>query len=48
MADPIPTDIRPESDVYTMLVIIASVFLLTGTVYVAVRSQALFDTWLPF
>ena len=48
MADTGPSDIRPEHDIYTVLVIIGTVFLVIGTVVIGVRSQSLFGTWLPF
>jgi hypothetical protein len=41
-------DLRPDSDIYTILVIVATVFLVTGTVLISARSQDLFGTWLPF
>ena len=48
MAEPGASEIQPESDIYTVLVIVASVFLLAGTLFVGVRAQSLFDNWLPF
>ncbi len=48
MADPVPAEVQPESDIYTALVIVATVFLATGTAYVSVRALALFGTWVPF
>ena len=48
MAEPGASNIQPESDIYTVLVIVASVFLLAGTVFVSARAQTLFDNWLPF
>ncbi len=38
----------PESDIYTVLLAIAVVFVLAATVVVSVTSQKLFGTWLPF
>ena len=38
---------RPESDIYTVLLAIATVFLLFGTVFVSIRNQQLFGTWVP-
>jgi|GEM_PF-1283273 len=43
-----PSSATPESDVYSVLLIIASIIVIAGTVYLCVRSQALFDTWNPF
>jgi len=48
MADPSGQGVQPESDVYTVLVMVATVFLAVGTVYVAVRSADIFGNWLPF
>ncbi len=42
---PIPTgtmDIRPRTDIYTVLLILASVLLLAGIIFVVVRSYQLF------
>jgi len=38
----------PDSDVYTVLLIIASIVTIAGTVYLCVRSQELFGNWSPF
>ena len=35
------------SDIYTALTAISMVFVLIGAIYLAVRSQQLFDAWLP-
>ena len=48
MVDPSGSDLRPESDIYTLLAIVATVFLAVGTVALCVRSQVLFGSWLPF
>jgi len=48
MADPNPSDVRPESDIYTILVIVATIFLVIGTLFVSVRAQELFGNWIPF
>ncbi len=42
-----PSQIRPGADLYTVLLILATVLLAAGTIFVAVRSHALFETWLP-
>ncbi|MCG3139051.1 MAG: hypothetical protein HJJLKODD_02929 [Phycisphaerae bacterium] len=39
--------ISPTSDIYTMLLIIATLFLLAGTVFLAMRNQELFGSWMP-
>ncbi len=38
---------QPQSDIYTILLAIASLFVLLGTVFVSIRSQQLFGYWLP-
>lgn len=38
----------PDSDVYTILLIIAAILVAAGTVFLVVRSQQLFGTWNPF
>jgi hypothetical protein len=38
----------PANDVYSLLIIVAAAFMMLGTVVLAVRSGALFDSWLPF
>ncbi len=37
----------PESDIYTVLLAIAAVFVLAATVIISVKSQQLFGHWLP-
>lgn len=39
---------RPDSDVYTVLVMVATVFLVVGTVFVSVRGADIFGNWMPF
>jgi hypothetical protein len=39
---------QPESNVYTVLLILATVFVAGATVFLAVRSQQLFGSWYPF
>jgi hypothetical protein len=48
MADPGGPGAQPDSDVYTVLVMIATAFLAVGTIFVAVRSADVFGNWLPF
>ncbi len=38
----------PDSDVYTVLLIIANIATIAGTVYLCMRSQELFGAWFPF
>ncbi len=47
MSEGSPKPISPESDIYTILVIISTVFLLVTTVFVMVRSHQFFGNWLP-
>lgn len=39
---------RPDNNVYTILVIIATVVVGGGAIYLALRSQQLFGSWNPF
>ncbi|MEK6675521.1 MAG: hypothetical protein AABZ47_07695 [Planctomycetota bacterium] len=43
-----PVGAQPEHDVYTILVMLATVAVVAATVYLGVRSQQLFGTWNPF
>jgi len=43
-----PNAARPDSNVYTILVILAAAMLLGSTIYLGMRSQVLFGTWNPF
>jgi hypothetical protein len=36
-----------ENDIYTVLIVVAFLFVLTATIYVGYRAQTLFDTLLP-
>ncbi len=38
----------PENNIYTLLLLIATVYVGTGTVFLAVKSQELFGSWNPF
>ncbi|MFQ5489464.1 MAG: hypothetical protein ACE5GE_01975 [Phycisphaerae bacterium] len=38
---------RPESDTFTLLLAVATVFVLLGTVFTSVRANELFGSWLP-
>ncbi len=38
----------PESDVYTVLLILATVLVAGATIFLAMRSQQLFGSWNPF
>lgn len=39
---------KPQSDVYTILLIAATLLAATTTVFLCVRSQQLFGDWNPF
>ena len=43
-----PADRKPENNVYTILVIVATVLVAGATIYLAIRSQQLFGSWNPF
>ncbi len=43
-----PSLSTPDSDVYTVLLIIATIITVAGTVFLFVRSQDLFGSWNPF
>jgi hypothetical protein len=43
-----PAGAQPENNVYTILLMIASLLVVGATVYLAVRSQQLFGSWNPF
>ncbi len=43
-----PAGAQPENNVYTILLMVASLLLVGSTVYLGVRSQQFFGTWNPF
>jgi hypothetical protein len=43
-----PPGAQPESDIFTVLVIIATVFVAVATIYTSVRASGLYGNWLPF
>ncbi len=43
-----PISGEPENNVYTVLLMIATVLVAAATVFLAVRSQQLFGSWNPF
>ncbi len=45
--EPRGTPTKPDSDVYTALIVIATLFLMTATIFMWVRSQELYGSWLP-
>ena len=48
MADDARNEPKPESDIYTILVMVATIFLAVGTAFGALRAQTFFGAWLPF
>lgn len=38
----------PENDIYTVLIVTATLLAIVATVFLAVRSQQLFGSWNPF
>jgi len=43
-----PVEGKPENDVYTILLILATVLVAGATIYLVIRSQQLFGSWNPF
>lgn len=43
-----PAPDRPPNNVYTVLVILATVVVAGATIYLALRSRQLFGSWNPF
>lgn len=43
-----PAEAKPRNDVYTVLLVTATILVAAATVYLAVRSQQLFGSWNPF
>ena len=41
-------NIAADNDVYTVLVVLATLLVMGAIVYLALRSQELFGTWNPF
>ena len=39
---------RPESNIYTVLLLVALILVAGATVFLALRSQQLFGSWNPF
>lgn len=39
---------QPESDIYTILTVIATIIVAAATVFLCVRSNQLFGLWHPF
>ncbi len=43
-----PSSTQPESDIFTALLGIAVIFVVTATIYLSVRASQLYGSWLPF
>jgi hypothetical protein len=43
-----PAPARPENNVYTVLLMLATVLVAGATIFLAARSQQLFGSWNPF
>lgn len=43
-----PAGAKPENDIYTVLLIVATVMTLAATVFMGMRSDELFGSWNPF
>lgn len=43
-----PVGQQPSQDVYTVLLIVATVMVFAATIYLAIRSNQLFGSWNPF
>ena len=43
-----PSSTQPESDIFTVLLAIATVFVVVATIYLSVRASQLYGSWLPF
>lgn len=39
--------VSPPNSIYTVLVIVATLFVILGTVFLAYQSQQLFGSWIP-
>jgi hypothetical protein len=44
----VPVGQKPENNVYTALLILATVLVAGATIYLAMRGQQLFGDWNPF
>ena len=43
-----PAGVSPESDIYTVLLITATLMVAGAVVFLAMKNQELFGTWNPF
>lgn len=43
-----PAPAEPQGDIYTILLAIATTLVLMATIFISIRSQQFFGTWLPF
>ncbi len=42
-----PASSKPDSDVFTVLLAVATAFVVIGTIFTSVRANELFGSWLP-
>jgi hypothetical protein len=42
------SDSKPGNDIYTVLVILATVLVASASIYLVIRGQELFGSWNPF
>ncbi|MCK4659635.1 MAG: hypothetical protein KAV82_08965 [Phycisphaerae bacterium] len=47
MSESGPEPTSPQSDVYTVLLVVATLFLAAATVFIAIQAQQFFGRWLP-
>jgi len=40
--------VKPDHNVYTVLLIVAAAYVIAATLYLAVRNQQMFGSWNPF
>ena len=43
-----PAGVKPDNNVYTVLLIVATILVAGATTFLAIQSQALFGDWSPF
>lgn len=43
-----PAGTKPDNDIYTVLLIVATILVFAATIFMGVRSDELFGTWNPF
>ena len=43
-----PVGQKPDNDIYTVLLIVATILVLAATIFMGIRSDELFGSWNPF